>query len=337
MKILLGVDGQRQTKDSPYSCSLIERLRFPAAEIKVLSVLTPPAFGDWGIDIVLTSDSFEALEEAKFARARVLQANAVADMRCSEGAGDHGRDTITREIQRSRSIPGAILECADRWNAGLIAVDGPHRGGLGPFLTGSVARSLVIESHRHSLLLTKAPRENQHDDEAEPASETAETAASPPNRKPLEDTAVSVRAIFATDHSPYANRCVDTLIHMAPRGISHITILTAYPEKKLMRIGQGLPDLTAAPETAVHQWLTEQNYEVVRRLSPLLEAAGATCASCVSRAPVNEAIAYAMEEDDAELLILGARGHGFIDRVTLGSVSFHQAMATPHSLLVLRP
>lgn len=37
-----------------------------------------------------------------------------------------------------------------------------------------------------------------------------------------------------------------------------------------------------------------------------------------------------------ELLILGAQGHGFWERLTVGSVSFHQAIAESHSVLMLR-
>ena len=43
-----------------------------------------------------------------------------------------------------------------------------------------------------------------------------------------------------------------------------------------------------------------------------------------------------MAEEQADLLILGSHGHGALERLALGSVSFHQVVATPHNVLVVR-
>jgi len=33
---------------------------------------------------------------------------------------------------------------------------------------------------------------------------------------------------------------------------------------------------------------------------------------------------------------MGAHGHGMVERLTIGSISFYQVVAEPHSVLVLR-
>jgi nucleotide-binding universal stress UspA family protein len=53
-------------------------------------------------------------------------------------------------------------------------------------------------------------------------------------------------------------------------------------------------------------------------------------------ASVNDAIKQTMQEFNAQLLIVGAHGHGFFERMMLGSIALHQVVAEPHSVLVLR-
>jgi nucleotide-binding universal stress UspA family protein len=52
--------------------------------------------------------------------------------------------------------------------------------------------------------------------------------------------------------------------------------------------------------------------------------------------PIHEAIDRALDQASAELLILGAKGHSLLERLTLGSVSLHQAISGPCSVLILR-
>jgi hypothetical protein len=43
-----------------------------------------------------------------------------------------------------------------------------------------------------------------------------------------------------------------------------------------------------------------------------------------------------MEESGATLVVLGAQGHGFLERVTAGSVSYAQAVKGKYDTLMLR-
>ena len=68
-----------------------------------------------------------------------------------------------------------------------------------------------------------------------------------------------------------------------------------------------------------------------------LAAAGyetrALCAEGLSA----RAIRGAVIDLDADLVILGARGHRWLERVLLGSFALEQTVDEPHSVLILRP
>lgn len=317
MNIVLGVEKNESDELPSRAAALLRRLDFPQASVDVVHVMTPLPYGTWGMDVVLTEGAIEAAELSETAWAESIVEKTAEYLRRATPALPEETDPapIQAFVRRALSVPEGLLAQADETRADLIAVEGPHLGPLASLLSGSVARSLVISSNNHCLLLVKDFRQK--------------AARQSPGAGPI-------RAVFATDHSPYANRCLRKLIELAPRGLAHLTVLSAYPKEELRQFGRWLPDLTVHPSTAVRQSLEAHNADAIRKLSPMLEAAGATAESRVIGAPVNEAIAQTMEETGAGLLILGARGHGFLDRLTLGSVSFHQAMTSPYSLLILR-
>jgi hypothetical protein len=66
----------------------------------------------------------------------------------------------------------------------------------------------------------------------------------------------------------------------------------------------------------------------------------AVCPDCTPvslRGEVNATLRELMRTEQADLLVLGAQGHGFLDRMRSGSVSFHQVVGESYSVLVLRP
>ncbi|MBC8135777.1 MAG: universal stress protein, partial [Fibrella sp.] len=150
------------------------------------------------------------------------------------------------------------------------------------------------------------------------------------------DTSHRVRAVLATDHSPYMNRCIDLLLRFRPQGLEHITVLTAYPEDSLDSIQSYLPNLAVSPAAAIRRDLEERNHSLVRRLTDAFRPLSTTVSSQVSGEPVECAITRTMEVTGADLLIVGAQGHTLMERLTLGSVSFRQAMTAPYSVMILR-
>jgi nucleotide-binding universal stress UspA family protein len=192
---------------------------------------------------------------------------------------------------------------ADEIDARLIAVAGTRKGVLRAFFLGSVARALVTGAHQ-SVLVAKG-----------------EIAAEGP-----------VRAVFATDHSEYANRCLQELLALAPRGLSHLTVITCYPKELVHAMRPFLDEFALDPAEWIEKNLEERNEKVRRTLEPL----ECPIETRIYADAATSSIPVAMKETGADLLILGAQGHGFLERLTLGSTSFHQVMAEPYSVLLLR-
>jgi nucleotide-binding universal stress UspA family protein len=71
---------------------------------------------------------------------------------------------------------------------------------------------------------------------------------------------------------------------------------------------------------------------VCERLRPL----NAACESVVVEGLPIPAIREAMRETESQLLILGAKGHSLLERLSLGSVSYHFAIGEAVNLLILR-
>jgi nucleotide-binding universal stress UspA family protein len=195
------------------------------------------------------------------------------------------------------------MEYADRVEARLIAVGGTHKGALRAILTGSVARALVIAAHQSVLVARGEP-----------------------------DADGPIRAVFATDHSAYADRCLQQLLTLAPRGISHLTVLTCFPRDFVQPIRPRFPEFVLDPCEWIESNLRERNEQVKAELAPL----GCEIETRVFPGTAAIGIPRVMKETGAALLILGAQGHGFVDRVKLGSTSYQQVMAESYPVLVLR-
>lgn len=208
-------------------------------------------------------------------------------------------------VQLSGGAALALSQYAEDTRAELVAVDSERKGRLGSLFLGSVSRGLAIGASQ-SVLVTKG-----------------DVAPKGP-----------LNVVFATDHSDYANRALDKLLSWAPAGIQRVHVVCAFHaegENAFERIG--LIDLNPSVAESLRQETKRRTDEVVLKFL----AAGYPCSGEMVDLHVAEAINHAMTIADAQLLIMGAQGHGFMHRVLLGSTSLHQVVVEPHSILIVRP
>jgi nucleotide-binding universal stress UspA family protein len=198
-----------------------------------------------------------------------------------------------------------LLEYADKVNADLIAIGSSLKGSLSAFFTGSVSRG-ALGGARQSLLIAKGTSPEK----------------------------TGLTAVLATDHSDYMDKCIDRLIAFAPQGIEKLIVLTAFTVEPELLDFFKLSVPSFAEEGTL--WIEDHLHEKNRTLCEKLNWKSMEIESYVVEAEPTEAINTAMKESEADLLIMGAQGHGFIERLALGSVSFHQVVAEPHPVLVLR-
>jgi len=210
------------------------------------------------------------------------------------------------KTELSEGFPtSTISDYAKQAHAKLIAVTSTVRSTIGAVFGGSVARGLAISACQ-SLLVS---REDVLPDE------------------PL-------RVVFATDQSPYCAECAKLLVDFAPKGIAHMTLLTVHERAKhegrlsLLRH----TNTTAALDEAQAN-ITVRGEEIAQWLSQN----GIPTQSRVVTGSVDEMIHKVMKETHADLLIVGSQGHGFVDRVLVGSTSLHQVICERYPVLLLRP
>ncbi len=199
----------------------------------------------------------------------------------------------------------SLVEISDQFGAGLIAVASTVKGVFGALLGASVARGLAI-SAKQSILVAR-------DD-------------------PLVDK--PVRAVFATDQSAYCARCLKLLISFAPKGLSHLTLLTVKdkPKHDLHLIGTRQPSGPSAVADVRNPLETGGE-----AMAMWLSMHGIPTDSRVEAGHVDETIHRVMQEMNADLLVVGSQGHGFAERLMIGSTSLHEVIGERYPVLLLRP
>lgn len=276
---------------------LLKRLQFPMAHYAFVHTLSASDYLSYGIEGARTPDEVEKIVVAENRHARQLAESAAKGLPGAVGEVLFGHPTE------------AILRRAESLHAELVALNAAHtHSERMAVLTGSVARGVALGAHQ-SVLIARPSELFQADD-------------------------LPVRAVFATDHSEYANRCLEQLIELAPQGLSHLLVMTAVPERELEVLDRELPELGVSVAASVRRALETRNQSVVKRLSQ--ELRHTTVESVVLTLPIHESIDRALDQASADLLILGAKGHSILERLTLGSVSLHQALQGPASVLILR-
>jgi nucleotide-binding universal stress UspA family protein len=190
-----------------------------------------------------------------------------------------------------------ITALAEKESADMVVAGSGRKGALESFVMGSVTRALVIEAKR-SILVGK--REAKGGDK--------------------------IDAVFATDHSDYANTCVDHLVRLAPQGLGKITVVSADTTD------ENIAAVLAAEGRSPDEILTSSNTSVAKKLQSIATETD----SVVLRGRVGDVITAAMEQSRADLLIIGAHGHGFLERLLIGSTAMQMVGNSPWNVLVVR-
>ncbi|WP_141735305.1 universal stress protein [Oligoflexus tunisiensis] len=212
---------------------------------------------------------------------------------------------ITSEARlREGHVVNELMAEARESQADLVVVSLKAQETLGHFFFGSVGRKMIFQCPTSFFVY-----------------------------KPLSDPQTLKRAVFATDHSPFAQKALERLISMRPEGLEHIAVLTAYPHNLTSALAPFVSQLGVDVSRWIEDKLHEENEVVVQRL----KQAGFHAVTEVRGEPIHEAIDSSLRHQEAGLIILGAQGHGMLEGLSLGSVTAHQVLHTRHSVLVVRP
>ncbi len=275
--------------------ALLGRLKFDIEETTLLHVTEP-------MQLSLPYSAYGMFTETDEIHETLRVAGEAALKEAAQGAQECGLRPVTKlcDGYPTRSL----TDFAEQSGAELIAVTSTVRNSIGAVFGGSVARGLAIGA-KQSVLVAR----------------------------PDMPADGALRAVFAIDQSPYCIACLRELVAMAPKGISHLTLLTVYEQAKhesMLALMRGIDTKSALADAkqrlaekgdVLAGWMTEQ---------------GIVTDSKVIAGDVEETIHKYMAESKADLLIVGSQGHGFIDRMLVGSTSLHQVIGEQYPVLLLR-
>lgn len=218
---------------------------------------------------------------------------------CSKKINSDGRITFG-------SPADALVSEAEARKADLIAIGSSQKSRWESALLGSVGRALAVSSKKSILLARRTAK-----------------AVGP------------MTAVFATDHSPYAGKVIQKFLHWKPSGIEKIHLVTAMHMETWAKeaLVSSLPQVGGDAEGWVHKELSDKSDATAEKF----RAAGYTVHTHVLKGHPNDVLHHAMSAFAADILICGGQGHGFMERLVVGSVALHQAVAESYSLLIVRP
>ncbi len=296
MRTLVGVDGEGLYRSA---IDLLSRLRFSGNRATLAHVeAATGVVGNPGPMVYDFRSAAEIDDVLHTVGRRWLEEASVAAK--TAGLGDAPK---TAYIIGNASA--TLLDLADKERADLVAIGSHGRGPTESFFLGSVGRAFAIGAHQ-SFLIARGQTESNG----------------------------PVRAVFATDASEYADRCFARLLDMDPQGLAHVTIVTALDPsiENELAAAVGCDDRTASSVTDAEDCLRRHGAEGVTRLA----AKGISANFRFVQGHPAAALRETMTDTDSELMILGARGHGLLDRVFIGSLALHAVVAESYSVLVLR-
>jgi nucleotide-binding universal stress UspA family protein len=185
-----------------------------------------------------------------------------------------------------------------------LAVAGSERkGAFGSLFFGSVTRALAIQC-KTSLLVGK------------------------------EAVGGDLVAVVAVDGSDYAEKCAAKFGAWQPSGLKRVHVVAAdnVTAGTLAAASLSHPEVAGELGMKVKETLAASVERVARGLSSL----GAEVTSEVIEGDPKDVVRDCMKASGAAVLVIGAQGHGFLDRLMLGSFALHQVVNEPTNVLVVR-
>jgi nucleotide-binding universal stress UspA family protein len=174
MKAVVGIDS---APESLHAIGMVGRLKFAEAQLQLIHVIERLSPEEW---INKPQNANDLLTQ--FLRLQEQEGQQWLD-KATTAARDFQLPTEAA-LKYGSTVANQLLQVAENTQADLLVIGSRDESVLGKFLIGSVGRKLVSSSPR-SLCI-------------------ARTELIHP-KEPLD-------AVFATDHSEYATRCVDTLL-----------------------------------------------------------------------------------------------------------------------------
>jgi nucleotide-binding universal stress UspA family protein len=312
MKILLATDG---SAEAAAACRFLRALPLPSGSVIqiVSAVPVPPGVNGHHAPWQTIEVLFE--QQEAWAEKAVQEAQELLAM---DGNGPLAGVRFETCIPRGDSS-SQILQAADTFEADLVVVGAHGLTGLGSFL-GSVARS-VVKRCRRPVLVARTPGH---------ALGPAQNDATPSRSRALGGVVV------ATDGSAHARHALQFLSRLplpedAP--ITAVHVVRPQPVYHGLLPGRRKEVERAAVELARTE--EERGTELLLSAEAVLVASGRTPRRRLRTGDPATEILRAAEEENADLIVAGARGVSLLEGLLMGSVADRLVKHAPCSVLIV--
>jgi nucleotide-binding universal stress UspA family protein len=140
--------------------------------------------------------------------------------------------------------------------------------------------------------------------------------------------------VFATDGSEFNDRCVSQFLSMKPAGVGMIHVVSAWGLASHL---EHLLRHQLHHSEALNKELEVAAESAVKTLATKLAAAGYQVTVSAVQGTPDKVLHDEMTGREADLLVVGAHGKSWVERLMIGSTSLHQVVDEPYNVLVLRP
>ncbi len=196
-----------------------------------------------------------------------------------------------------------LLARAQATGVELVVAQSEPKSWFNNLFMGSVTRRLAMEGDTSALLIKSAPADGEH------------------------------VAVFASDMSPYSQKAWQQFVQMQVQGLHKVLVVTVV-DSRPVDFGPLLPD----PTPFMPNLPVLDRDALVQRLKEACPApAGMNVEHVIVDGTPAESLEPYMQSVGADLLVLGAQGHTWADRVAIGSVALHMTMWGSSTLLLVRP
>jgi len=304
-KVLVAYDGSPHSKEALHWAVYFSR--HSGVSVTAVNVFEPIMTYPSQEEGALAPDSFAEYEKLK-------NSNQKSMAEVKEFGHTHGVE-ITAEVLTGK-VAETLIDYAKKNAIDLIITGNRGRGTLKQLLVGSVTRHLVSRSHVPVLVVKHCP--------------VVEFVGGSLIMTTLRNILV------AYDGSPHSKEALAWAIEMARPVNAHVTVLKVREPHELSRVYSMAESGSRSKLMAALKVMEEEETAAMAEAKALGEKQGTAVTTLILEGNAAAILIEYAQKHGFDLVVAGARGHGILDRLPLGTVAHNLINVSTVPVLVVK-